>query len=78
MKAAILISYQPAVETIGFRMGEVRGLSRWRARYQGIGLDEALTSSVVEKAGMLLIQVERFTRVLSSVVQQVHKMLFLC
>lgn len=52
-------------------MGELRGLSRWRARYQGIGLDEALINNATEKAGMILIQVERFIRVLSTVVQQV-------
>ena len=63
--------FQPAVEIIGFRMGELRGLSRWRARYQGVGLDETLINNATEKAGMLLVQVERFMRVLSSVVQQV-------
>jgi len=52
-------------------MGELRGLSRWRARYHGIGLDEPLISNATEKAGMLLVQVERFMRVLSSVLQQV-------
>ncbi|MCI60523.1 anaphase-promoting complex subunit 4, partial [Trifolium medium] len=62
---------QPAAELIGFRMGELRGLSRWRARYHGIGLDEPLISNATEKAGMLLVQVERFMRVLSSVLQQV-------
>ncbi|KAL2495099.1 Anaphase-promoting complex subunit 4 [Forsythia ovata] len=61
---------QPAVEIIGFRMGELRGLSKWRARYLGIGLDEKLIDSATEKAGMLLVQVERFMRILSSVVQQ--------
>lgn len=63
--------FQPAVEIIGFRIGELRGLSKWRACFQGIGLDETLTSNATEKAGILLIQVERFMRVLSSVVQQV-------
>lgn len=63
--------FQPAAEIIGFRMGELRGLSRWRARYQGVGLDETLINNATEKAGMLLVQVERFMRVLSSVVQQV-------
>lgn len=62
---------QPAAEIVGFRMGELRGLSRWRARYQGVGLDETLINDATEKAGMLLVQVERFMRVLSSVVQQV-------
>lgn len=62
---------QPAAEIVGFRMGELRGLSRWRARYQGVGLDETLINDATEKAGMLLVQVERFMRVLSSVAQQV-------
>lgn len=52
-------------------MGELRGLSRWRARFKGIGLDEALMNHATDKAGMLLVQVERFMMVLSSVVQQV-------
>ncbi|XP_056176258.1 anaphase-promoting complex subunit 4-like isoform X1 [Syzygium oleosum] len=47
-----------AVEIIVFRMGELRGLSGWRSRYLGIGLDETLVAIAVEKAGMLLLQVE--------------------
>ncbi|KAI6668840.1 hypothetical protein NL676_007062 [Syzygium grande] len=50
-------------------MGELKGLSRWRSHYLGIGLDETLVDNAVEKAGMLLVQVEGFMRVLSSVVQ---------
>ncbi|XP_022847559.1 anaphase-promoting complex subunit 4 [Olea europaea var. sylvestris] len=68
--AKIFSCFQPAAEIIGFRMGELRGLSKWRARYLGIGLDEKLIDSATEKAGMLLVQVERFMRILSSVVQQ--------
>lgn len=67
----ITYPFQPAAEIIAFRMGELRGLSRWRARYQGIGLDETLINNATEKAGMILVQVERFIRVLSTVVQQV-------
>lgn len=54
-------------------MGELRGLSRWRARYQGIGLDEILLNEATENAGLLLVQVQRFMMVLSSVVQQVQR-----
>lgn len=64
--------FQPAAEIIDFRIGELRGLSKWRARYKGIGLDEKLMDNATEKAGMLLVQVERFIRVLASVVQQVN------
>ncbi|RDY04783.1 Anaphase-promoting complex subunit 4, partial [Mucuna pruriens] len=70
LQRIVLDHLQPAVEVIGFRIGELRGLSRWRARYHGIGLDESLINNATEKAGMLLVQVERFMRVLSSVVQQ--------
>ncbi|CAJ1936334.1 unnamed protein product [Sphenostylis stenocarpa] len=70
LQRIVLDHLQPAVEVIGFRIGELRGLSRWRARYHGIGLDESLLNNATEKAGMLLVQVERFMRVLSSVVQQ--------
>lgn len=52
-------------------MGELRGLSKWRARFQGIGLEERLIDNATERAGMLLVQIERFIRILSSVVQQV-------
>lgn len=69
-KRYIFIS-QPAAEIVGFRMGELRGFSRWRARYQGIGLDEMLIDNATEKSGMILVQIERFMRVLSSVEQQV-------
>ncbi|KAL6542862.1 hypothetical protein OROHE_010382 [Orobanche hederae] len=57
-------------EIIAFRMGEIRGLSKWRSRFLGIGLDENLFDNATEKAGMLLVQIERFIRILSSVVQQ--------
>lgn len=70
LQRIVLDHLQPAAEIVGFRMGELRGLSRWRARYQGVGLDETLINDATEKAGMLLVQVERFMRVLSSVVQQ--------
>lgn len=67
----MVFTFQPAAEIIGFRLGELRGLSKWRLRYQGVGLDEKLIDNATEKAGMLLIQIERFMRVLSSSVQQV-------
>ena len=53
-------------------MGELRGLSRWRARYQSIGLDETLIDNAAEKVGMIIVQVEWFMRLLSSVVLQVR------
>lgn len=56
---------------IGFRLGELRGLSKWRSRYQSVGLDETLIDNATEKAGMLLIQLQRFMRALSSSIQQV-------
>ncbi|KAL3851275.1 hypothetical protein ACJIZ3_013157 [Penstemon smallii] len=70
LQTIVLNHLQPAAEIIGFRMGELRGLSKWRARYRGIGLDENLIDNAMEEAGMFLVQVERFSRVLSSVVQQ--------
>ncbi|KAJ4703377.1 Anaphase-promoting complex subunit 4-like protein [Melia azedarach] len=70
LQLVVLDHLQPAAEIIGFRMGELRGLSRWRARFQGIGLDEKLINNAAESSGMFLVQVERFMRVLSSVVQQ--------
>ncbi|KAL3519652.1 hypothetical protein ACH5RR_017801 [Cinchona calisaya] len=70
LQLIVLDHLQPAAEIIGFRMGELRGLSRWRARYQSIGLEEKLVENAIEKAGMLLVQVERFMKILSSVVQQ--------
>ncbi|KAH9796737.1 Anaphase-promoting complex subunit 4 [Citrus sinensis] len=70
LQLIVLNHLQPAAEIIGFRMGELRGLSRWRARFHGIGLDEKLINNATENSGMFLVQVERFMRVLSSVVQQ--------
>lgn len=70
LQLIVLDHLQPAAEIIDFRIGELRGLSKWRARYKGIGLDEKLMDNATEKAGMLLVQVERFIRVLASVVQQ--------
>lgn len=70
LQRIVLDHLQPAAEIIGFRMGELRGLSRWRARYHGIGLDEMLINNATEKCGMILVQIERFMRVLSTVEQQ--------
>ncbi|XP_065879836.1 anaphase-promoting complex subunit 4 [Euphorbia lathyris] len=70
LQQIVLEHMQPAAEIIAFRMGELRGLSRWRARYQGVGLDEMLINNATEKSGMLLVQIERFMRVLTSVEQQ--------
>ncbi|KAH6825124.1 Transducin/WD40 repeat-like superfamily protein, partial [Perilla frutescens var. hirtella] len=70
LQTIVLDHLQPAAEIIGFRMGELRGLSKWRARFRGIGLEESLIDNATEKAGMLLVQIERFIRILSSVVQQ--------
>ncbi|KAL6635250.1 hypothetical protein ACP70R_027921 [Stipagrostis hirtigluma subsp. patula] len=58
---------QPAVEIISFRLAELRGLARWRSRFQNIGLDEKLIDGVTESIGMLLVQVERFSRVAATV-----------
>ncbi|CAA6671065.1 unnamed protein product [Spirodela intermedia] len=61
---------QPAAEIIGFRIGELRGLSRWRSRYHSVGLDEKLIDNATERAGILLVQVERFLRVLAIVIHE--------
>ncbi|KAJ8472225.1 hypothetical protein OPV22_026568 [Ensete ventricosum] len=61
---------QPALEIIVFRIAELRGLSRWRARYHIIGLNEELIDCATEKAGMLLVHVERFLRILATVLYQ--------
>ncbi|KAL5208125.1 hypothetical protein ABZP36_032560 [Zizania latifolia] len=58
---------QPAVEIISFRLAELRGLARWRSRFQNIGLDEKLIDGVTERIGMLVVQVERFSRVTATV-----------
>lgn len=70
LQLIVLDHLQPAAEIISFRMGELRGLSKWRARYQSIGLDTALFDKATEKTGTLLVQVERFMSVLSSALQQ--------
>ncbi|KAG7033900.1 Anaphase-promoting complex subunit 4, partial [Cucurbita argyrosperma subsp. argyrosperma] len=70
LQLIVLDHLQPAAEIIGFRLGELLGLSRWRARFQSVGLDEKLMYDATEKAGTLLVQVERFMRVLSTVLQQ--------
>jgi len=58
---------QPAVEIISFRLAELRGLARWHSRFQIIGLDEKLMDGVTESIGMLVVQVERFSRVAATV-----------
>jgi hypothetical protein len=51
------------------RVAELRGLARWRSRFQNIGLDEKLTVGVTERVGMLVVQVERFSRVAATVLK---------
>ncbi|XP_078443262.1 transducin/WD40 repeat-like superfamily protein isoform X2 [Wolffia australiana] len=63
---------QPAAEVIGFRIGELRGLSRWRSRYHNVGLDEKVINNAAEKAALLLVQVERFLRVLAIVTHELQ------
>lgn len=63
---------QPAVEIISFRLTELRGLARWRSRFQIIGLDEKLMDGVTESIGMLVVQVERFSRVAATVLYLVQ------
>lgn len=70
LQVIVLEHLQPAAEIIGFRLGELRGLSKWRSRYKSVGLDETLINNATEKAGILLVQIERFMRVLASSVQQ--------
>lgn len=62
---------QPAAEIIAFRVGELRGLSRWRSRLRKIGLHEILMENAMENAGMLLVQVERLLRTVSDTNGQV-------
>ncbi|KAG0565222.1 hypothetical protein KC19_8G174800 [Ceratodon purpureus] len=61
---------QPAAEIIAFRVGELRGLSRWRSRLRRIGLHETLMEDAMENAGMLLVQVERLLRTVSDTTGQ--------
>ncbi|ONK69635.1 uncharacterized protein A4U43_C05F25140 [Asparagus officinalis] len=61
---------QPAVEIIGFRIGELRGLSRWRTQYDTVGLNEKLINDATEHAGIFMVQVERFLRVLAIMMYQ--------
>ncbi|XP_076927308.1 anaphase-promoting complex subunit 4-like [Bidens hawaiensis] len=70
LQVIVLEHLQPAAEMIGFRLGELRGLSKWRSRYQSVGLNQNLINNAIEKAGMFLVQVQRFMTVLSSSVQQ--------
>eukprot|EP01018_Ginkgo_biloba_P039857 Gb_32209 [translate_table: standard] len=61
---------QPAAEIIAFRVGELKGLSRWHSRLQNIGLEEKLIDQAMEDAGMLVIQIERLLRILSETLYQ--------
>lgn len=67
----LLLSEQPAAEIIAFRIGELRGLSRWRARLRRVGLHESLMECAMEDSGMLLVQVERLLRIVSETTGQV-------
>jgi hypothetical protein len=62
---------QPAAEMIAFRIGELQGLSRWRARVHRVGLHETLMERAMEHAGMLLVQVECLLRTISDTAGEV-------
>ena len=62
---------QPAAEIIAFRVGELRGLSRWRSRLRRIGLHETLMENAMENADMLLVQVECLLRTVADTTGQV-------
>ena len=66
-----IVYKQPAAEIVAFRIGELRGLSRWRARMRRIGLHDTLMENAMENAGMLLVQVERLLRTLADTNGQV-------
>ncbi|MCO5603136.1 hypothetical protein L7F22_057283 [Adiantum nelumboides] len=66
---------QPVAEILAFRVGELRGISRWRARLQSIGLEEKLVDGAMEDAGMLLVQIERLLRIISDTAAQ-YRMFF--
>lgn len=61
---------QPVAEILAFRVGELRGISRWRARLQSIGLNEKLVDQAMEDAGMVLVQVEHLLRIVSDTAGQ--------
>ncbi|KAG5071881.1 hypothetical protein JHK86_007092 [Glycine max] len=43
-------------QVIGFKIGKLRGLSRWSAHYHVIGLDESLINNAIEKAAREIMQ----------------------
>ncbi|KAH7444281.1 hypothetical protein KP509_02G071700 [Ceratopteris richardii] len=67
---------QPVAEILAFRVGELRGISRWKARLRSIGLDEKLVDQAMENSGMVLIQIERLLRVIADKVAQ-YRMFFI-
>ena len=72
------MTVQPAAEILAFRIGELRGISRWRSRLESIGLDEKLVDQTMEDAGMVLLQVERVLRIVSDTAAQVSRTLLHC
>ena len=67
----ILWTLQPVAEILAFRIGELRGISRWRSRLESIGLEDKLLDQTMEDAGMVLLQVERVLRIVSDTTAQV-------
>eukprot|EP00850_Spirogloea_muscicola_P007000 SM000034S12754 [mRNA] locus=s34:530460:536094:- [translate_table: standard] len=72
----LLVDYlQPAVENVLFRLGEVRGLARWKSQAALLGLTEDLVELALERAGIVIVQSERVLRSSSDLAVQ-HRMFF--
>lgn len=56
-----------AVEEVVFRLSEMRGLARWKDRYESIGLDAPVVNAVLDNAGGLLMKVEEVRRTMTEV-----------
>eukprot|EP00850_Spirogloea_muscicola_P004727 SM000020S06077 [mRNA] locus=s20:930820:936424:+ [translate_table: standard] len=72
----LLVDYlQPAVENVLFRLGEVRGLARWKSQAALLGLTEDSVELALERGGMVIVQSERVLRSSSDLAVQ-HRMFF--
>eukprot|EP00898_Chlorokybus_atmophyticus_P001412 jgi/Chlat1/2271/Chrsp17S02791 len=63
-------NFVPAVEVWLFRLGELRGILRWKSRAAAIGLTAASVERAIAAASALRIRCEAFIRLLGNVKKQ--------
>jgi hypothetical protein len=67
---------QPVLEVLTFRLGELRGLARWKARLGPIGVNEPALEEALEYSGQMMVHTERLMRKTATLCGEVSQFTF--